>query len=150
VSQVSLIAIPATQEGRTAFVFEHAMAHKLQLGVMGNSPGLVALSTLPYWIAPRPGPYGPTPPYQNDAKYFQFHQQAHDDANVNMPAQLVQDATGAWWEVVPIGIPYSQNLQDVDLNDESQRRWWTFANHQEHIAQSYSASPLIQWVFPFW
>jgi hypothetical protein len=151
-SEATLLVHPLSQDGRAQFIFEHTMAHKVQLGVMGNSPGLSAFSTIPYFIAPRPGPYGPTPPplIQDDRKYLQFHQQAHNDANVNLPSQIVQDATGQWWEVVDIGIPQHNNLQDVELNDSAQMMWWTFANHQEHLAHSQSAYPLIEWVFPFW
>jgi len=88
--------------------------------------------------------------FTNDSKYFQLHQQGHLDSTNNLPSEVVLDPSGMWWDRVSIGIPTVQNLESVDLNDEAQRRWWVFANHQEHIAQQAVITPLIEWVYPFW
>ena len=45
------------------------------------------------------------------SKWHLDHQVAHDAAN----------------------LPLHQNLIDSALNNEHQRIWWTFANHQEHF-----------------
>ena len=157
-SDVTLLAMPETQDGAGQFVFEHAMAHRAAQGTLSVFPGLPTFSTMPYFIAPRPGPYGrgfvPTgqlaPLYENDGKYFQIHQQAQSDMLDNLPSQTVVDASGQWWTEVPIGIPSLHDLQDMDLDDEAQRRWWTFANHMEHMSVGYSIHPIIVWIFPFW
>ena len=131
------------------YAFEHQMAHRQYLAIMAP---LSRFSALPYFIEPWPFPLPPLPTFAD--AWNLDHQQAHNDFLANLPA---------FWASSTIGIPrpLNQNLIDSNLNDEANRTWWTFANHQEHYTSDNAILPLPTAVtpppawypgvtFPFW
>lgn len=88
---------------------------------LGCMSDLSKLSVLPYQIDPM---------VLGNGKYRLDHQQSHLDAMVNIPVKT---------------IPFGENLIDTTGN----WRWWTFANHQEHLTAT-NLSPALLGPYPFW
>ena len=120
------------------FVFEHMMAHRNYFAVM--SP-LTRFSVLPYLLDPMPV----SVPIAGD--WMLDHQQAHNDALNHVPVHF---------GVATVGLAVGQILMDTDLNNASQRAWWTFQNHMEHYIANSTVLPHafvptgVEWVYPFW
>jgi hypothetical protein len=138
-SQATLLNVPDDYRGRSAFEFEHAMAHREVMIVMGP---LTQWSVMPYFIDPA---RYQAPPGTN---WHRNHQQAHDDVTTYLPA----DGTA-----LEPGIPSSQVVQEGDLTDPERRTWWTFINHQEHYVsnaaipvQGYTGRGLTISALPWW
>jgi hypothetical protein len=133
-STASLLTMPADPAARAMFWFEEAMTHRRQLGAMAP---LNRFSVLPYFIDP----------FRPNTMWLLTHQQAQNDANTTMPT---------WSETPPPtypgtlnqSVPLTQNLIDVNLNDQRQRAWWTFANHREQLIAMDELPPVL--TFPFW
>lgn len=129
-AQATLLNIPDDAKGRRAFTFDHAMAHRALMAVMGP---LHQWSVMPYFIDPASFDARPAD------KWSLNHQQAHNDFNAYLPAYT--DQTLAAWTNNP-GIPTSQILIDSRMKDEGSRQWWTFINHQEHLIATNVILPL--------
>lgn len=115
-SLATLLTVPTDQYSKSAFAFEHRMAHRALSLTMGP---MSQFSVAPYFFDPQ----------TNSGGWLQNHQQAHNDFRVNLPVRW------GWWGTLTqaYGVDSSQNLQDVDMNDPGQRRWWTWVNHQDHL-----------------
>ena len=87
----------------------------------GGMPNITKLSVLPYQIDPMEF---------SNPKYLLNHQQAHLDVQERLPVKTV---------------PFGQNLIDTTGN----LQWWTFANHQEHLAALAQLPPILG-PYPFW
>ena len=121
------------------FAFEHAMAHRLYLGLMSPLP---RFSVVPYFIDPF------TAQRPSDSWHLN-HQQAHNDADNVIPGSY-------------LGPPiqgFSPNMKDENLADAWNRSWWTFSNHHQHYVESDAMLPQPQtpppppapvWTYPFW
>jgi hypothetical protein len=129
---VQLSEDPARQR---AFEFDHLMAHRTNLGAM--SP-LTRFSLVPYQLDPA----------TNKPMWHLIHGQAHVDFTDTLPYWYYL-VNPAYWPNEGVGIPSRQPLVDTDLENDEKRTWWTFVNHQEHLAAQNSAS-FVEWVFPFW
>jgi hypothetical protein len=125
------------------FAFEHAMQHRALLGVLAELNGF---SLAPYFIEPEQGVD------RHANKWHLDHQQAHNDANTDLPSQY-------YWpkgSKPTFGLRIGQNLIDTRMADERQRRWWEFENHTEHydaslkVLPAASPKPAPQWKYPFW
>lgn len=121
------------------FAFDHAMTHRNGLGVM--SP-LDRFSAIPYFVDPMQNIGTPASMWHLD------HQAAHNDALANLPTQFGAST---------IGLRIGGILRDYNLDNPDQRKWWEFANHQEHFVGGNTISPNIQfpppapqWTYPFW
>jgi hypothetical protein len=133
-STASLLVMPDNPTQRAMFWFEEAMIHRRELGAM--SP-LNRFSVLPYFIDP----------FLSNTMWLLTHQQAQNDANTTMPT---------WNEAPPpaypgtllTSVPETQNLIDVNLDDQRQRAWWTFANHREQLIAMDNLPPVL--TYPFW
>ena|SRR6516164_5242692 len=121
------------------FAFEHAMAHRIYLGMMAP---LTRFSAVPYILDPI------TVRRPSDSWHLN-HQQAHDDADNAIPGTYLGPAI----------VGYSPNMKDANLADPWNRSWWTFMNHREHFIESSAMLPAPQmpppppaphWAFPFW
>ena len=121
------------------FAFEHAMAHRLYLGMMSPLP---RFSVVPYFMDPMTA--------KRPADGWNFnHQRAHDDADNVIPGSYLGPAT----------LGFSPNLVDSNLSDPWNRSWWTFINHMEHYVetdamlpnpQTSPPAPAPTWTYPFW
>ena len=114
----SLLRVGSSRAEHNAFAFEHRMAHSALLGGMPNISGL---SVLPYFIA------------QTDFRRPQSllnHQQAHNDATMNLPTFFAGDIPGVG--TPPQNAPLTPNLRD----NTGAFQWWLFANHQSHLYAS--------------
>jgi hypothetical protein len=123
-SIATLLNIPDHPAGRNAFSFEHAMAHREYMAVMGP---LDQWTLMPYFIDPAQYQSRPA------TKWPLNHQQAHNDFTTYLPA----DASA-----LVAGIPSSQILLESDLNQPDSRTWWTFVNHQEHLTANEAILPI--------
>jgi hypothetical protein len=124
-SIATITAVPhADDAARNSFSFEHAMAHRALLQVMGP---LDQWTVLPYFIDPAD--------FQaNGAVNWNLnHRQAHDDFINYLPAHSTS--------LTP-GFPNNQNLLDPNLADRRTWPWWTFINHQEHYNANAAIFPL--------
>jgi hypothetical protein len=165
---------------RATFSFEHAMAHRTPLGVIGYQPGftpqtgstaspipprppLSQYSVIPYFIDP------PMGQRTGAGKWHLNHQQAHDDMLRNIPSRY-------YWQYyntvvgppptpplsfqtppnVSYGLRVGANLIDSSFANERQRKWWTFQNWMEHVNAATAILPPVapkpapQWTFQFW
>lgn len=102
------------------WAFEEAMAHRLLLG--GMAP-LTRFSVLPYMLDP-----------MADMAFWRLNQQrAQDDAVQTLGV---------------VGIPAAQNLLDSNLDDPTERSWFSFVDEMElRIATAALPSQLT---YPFW
>ena len=120
------------------FGFEHAMAHRNGLGAMAP---LSRFSVLPYMLDPMQHQEIPGSMWHLD------HQQAHNDALDSLPSYFGSDTAG---------LAIGGILRDYNLDDASQRTWWTFQNHMEHYVGGDTITPNVeltlpfQWTYPFW
>jgi hypothetical protein len=155
-SRVPLFKYPATEAAQRQFNFDHAMAHRDLMQVMGP---LNQWSTMPYFIEPRTDllPSPPGPPPRPAVMWNMDHQQAHDDFNRFLPAH--------GRAAVP-GIPSAQVLVDTNFADQTSLIWWTHANSIEHLTASNAITPLsaslhdraalpwwlqgLRWVLNYW
>jgi len=119
-----LLVYPEHEAWRNVFAFEHAMAHRNNMAVMGP---LDQWSVMPYWIDPTIYESRPA------TKWHLNHQQAHDDFNRNLPAYPT---------AAEPGITASQNLIDSDFARRESRTWWTFVNHNQHQIAASAISPI--------
>jgi hypothetical protein len=134
------MAAPSLLDMRdSGFAFEHVMAHRLYLGVM--SP-LTRFSVIPYFIDPM------TAKRPADGWHLN-HQQAHNDALNNLPAQYLGD----------IAAGVGSDLADTNLDNPASRSWWTFFNRIEHYVGSNTIlpqpvtpppPPSPTFTYPFW
>lgn len=132
-STVSLLNLPSGDAARNAFTFDHAMAHRTVMQVMGP---LSRFSIMPYFIDPTD--YNARPA----TRWHQTHQQGHDDFNNGVPAYST---------ALTPRIPSSQILIDSNLQERGSRSWWTFANHMEHFVAADAIVPIPEAVFlPWW
>lgn len=117
-----------------AFAFEHARSHSQFFGLM--SP-LTRFSVLPYLLDPESDVSTPA------GEWNLNHQQAHNDFLLTLPSYFGATRTG---------IPISQVMVDVNLNDPEQRTWWEFTNLIEHQMGGQTSPPpgYRGWQFPFW
>jgi hypothetical protein len=145
------MTIPPMQE--ETFGFEHQQAHRQLWASMAP---LVRFSVLPYILYPDPNNYG---------DWHLDHEQATRDAAVTLPGtfggigflnlengrippgyrfpDIPEPQTGTISSLNPVF-----DIQDYDLDIESQREWWTFQNHYWHLdAQSILNSETF--VYPF-
>lgn len=123
-SLATLMAFPQGERAQNAWSFDHAMAHRGLLAVMGP---LHQWSAIPYFVDPQQFRARPTDPWNLN------HQQAHNDYNKFLPAYAL--ATDG-------GISQSQILVEHDFRSQDGQPWWTFANHQEHRVASGAIHPL--------
>lgn len=125
-----------TEIARNTFSFDHAMAHRNVMAVMGP---IDQWTVMPYWIDPTNYQAGPATNWRLQ------HQQAHDDFIETLPTNPTAETPG---------IPMAQNLIDNDLQDPGTRAWWTFNNHMQHLIASSailplpSAEPIPWWYLP--
>jgi hypothetical protein len=137
VSLATLLNIPNDPAGRNAFEFEHAMAHRTPMQIMGP---LGQWSTMPYFIDPFV--YDAAP----GTTWHHGHQQAHNDFTSFLPANFLTPS-----EQEGFGIPSNQILLDSRLPVEDSRAWWTFANFQEHyVVSNLTPLPLTVATYPWW
>lgn len=123
-SLATLLTFPQDERAQNAWGFDHAMAHRSMLAVMGP---LHQWSAIPYFIDPQQ--FKATP-----ANYWNLnHQQAHNDANYFLPSYAL---------AADKGISSSQNLIDHDFRSQDGQQWWTFANHQEHRIAAGAINPI--------
>ena len=146
------------------FGFEHAMAHRNALAVIGFQPAggtvtnpiparppLSKFSAIPYFIDPMQNTG------RRAGKWHLNHQQAHDDAFRNLPSQyyFAPPPPGTLGSVT-FGLRIGGNLVDTSFADDRQLKWWEFQNHIEHyvgstvIAPAPAPKPAPQSIFPFW
>jgi hypothetical protein len=127
------MALPAIlNENDRIFGFEHAMAHRNVLAAMAPLNGY---SVVPYILDPMQHTDQPA------TKWFQNHQQAHNDGLTALP-----QAFG----LTILTIRPGQNLIDQDWADQRQKRWWTFANHMDHMAMEASIQEPFILTLPAW
>jgi hypothetical protein len=151
---------------RSAYNFEHAMAHRAVLGVIGFQPGIKPPSTIvpPPWpaVKPRPPlsqysvvPYFIEPPQGQKVgagKWHLNHQQAHNDALQNIPSRYFWQSPVTPPPATPpppppaptkitYGLRIGQNLVDTSFANERQRKWWIFQNWMEHYTMSQTVAP---------
>jgi hypothetical protein len=148
---MSLVSILTMTQGLGAaetFAFEHAMAHRNYLGQMAP---LTRFSVIPYLLDPMIDN-----PSIAASNWHLNHQQAHNDALTSIPSYYVNPRTGEAWPEgeTEVGLFIGTDLRDTDLNNEGQRKWWLFLNHQEHyvangVTLPASIDPPPQ-TFPFW
>jgi len=148
------------------FNFEHAMAHREALAVIGFQPGftpqtgstaqpfpprspLSRYSVIPYFIEPEQNVD------RRAGKWHLNHQQAHNDALQNVPSKYFWQYTTTTVpqpppnppltfqtpQTVVYGLRIGGNLIDTSFADEQQLRWWEFQNHMEHFVGSTSIAP---------
>ena len=150
-SLATLIGEPQTGLAWGTFAFEHAMAHRSLMGIMGvegefvrevvgppivpghflpNIGGLQGFTTMPYFIDPQ----------SNDGLWHLFHNQAHQDAMSVLPNSFGFTAIG--------NIAPNHDFVDYNLDKEGKATYWVWRNHQQHLDAN-SASPLES-IFPFW
>ena len=77
------------------------------------------------------------------------HQQAHNDALAALPEQYFYGFPTVP-DPLPLGFRPGAVLIDMDLTDEMQRQWWTFANQIEHMTASLTIAPPFLLLFPRW
>ena len=111
------------------FSFEHAMSHRR---LLANLSPLGRFSVIPYHVDPG----------RNNTHWHLDHGQSHDDFQMNLPGWY---GPGTFDILNP-----AYNIIDTDLMSESQRKWWTFQNHQEHLVAENINSLTEVWIFPFW
>jgi len=112
------------------FFFEEAMAHRVQLGAMYP---LTRFSVLPYLI---------DPPLIDNGVWRLNHQTAQNDANETIPTWGLPDPN--YPGTLQVSVPETANLMDVDFNDQRERAFWVFQNHQEQfVAQGFLPSHLL-------
>ena len=130
----TLLSQPSNDAARNAWSFEHAMAHRSLMAVMGP---LTQWSVMPYFIDP--ADFQATPAN----KWNLNHQQGHDDFTRNLPAFSTAHVAG---------IPMIQNLMDSNFQDQGQLSWWTHNNHQQHFVAANAVLPLPSWMAhpPWW
>lgn len=120
-------------DGRV-WTFEHAMAHRPWVGTWtleyrGN------YSAVPYLIGNH---YKEPLPDTDDWRLW--HQQSHWDS-LNAPPSPMG----------PFTAPVTQVLWMSGPSDPDQRKWWTFANFQEHtLASQNIAQNAFPLAYPFW
>jgi hypothetical protein len=126
----TLLVFP--KEGDTAaqntFSFEHAMAHRSLMAVMGP---LTQWSVMPYFIDPTNFSAGPA------GVWNQAHQQAHNDFNGYLPGYSAAPAPPA----PHLGFGQRQPLMDTNFQARP-LAFWTFANHTEHLLAANTVLPL--------
>ena len=130
------------------YAFEHMMQHRAYFAVMSDLRGF---SALPYLLDPTADTHQPA--------WFwnQYHQQAHDDFNRDLPSNYEDGYTTEvvtpepppppYVQANPLdggtfGIPQAQILLEGTGRTPENRAWWTFANHQEHLAANNAVLPL--------
>lgn len=142
-AQVTILA-PPTSGNLPAWQFDHMNVHRELFGAMSKpvvsishgphsrviGGGLSRFSALPYVLDPQRN----TPGWHFD------HGKAHADLDTSLPQVFGITSLG----ILDPTIDYI----DSNLNSDSQLTWWTFANHQNHLA----AATLLpqQLTFPFW
>jgi hypothetical protein len=129
-SIASLLVVPTDERTRSAFQFEHAMAHRQNMQVMGP---LDQWSAIPYFIDPTIWDADP------GTNWHLNHQQAHHDFISYLPAYFDQTQTA--WKANP-GIPTNQHMLDPVMNEPKSRSWWTHQNHTEHATANAAILPL--------
>jgi len=123
---------------QNAFSWDHAMAHRLLMAVMGP---LDQWSIMPYFIDPTNFSAGPA------VVWNQAHQQAHDDFTSYLPAYYTAPAPPG---PPPLGFRTRQPLMDTNFR-EDQPAWWTFANLMEHMTAERATQPLPSGAnIPWW
>jgi hypothetical protein len=144
-SVATLLVIPDDPRGAATFGFEHAMAHRSNLGAMtvpyvfnrgvpvaqtiDYAGGLSQFSVIPYFVDPN----------LNQQNWHVNHAQAHWDMNATLPSY-----PGA---IDTFGVHSGNILLDMNRN-RGQWIWWTFVNLQEHrIAGLVRPDDLV---YPFW
>jgi hypothetical protein len=120
----TLMVFPTDDRTRNNWSFEHAMAHRSLMAVMGP---LTQWSIMPYWVDPQNFQAGAAD------KWNLNHQQAHDDYNSFLPAYSTAPSAG---------IPQAQILVDHNFQNQDNTSWWTFANHQQHLIAGSAIHPL--------
>jgi len=168
---VTLMRQGTSSRERAVFAFEHAMAHRNALGVIGFQKGFTPQTgSTAKPIKPRPplshysvAPYFIDPPGGDRPanKWSLNHQQAHDDALRNLPDQygwryyntlVIQPQPPPPQPPVPplefptpqqvrYGLRIGGNLIDTNFANRWQASWWTFQNWMEHYVGSKSITP---------
>lgn len=123
------------------FEFEHVNAHRVYLGAMAP---LTRFSILPYLLDPE------IQVGQSASIWHLNHQVAHNDALATLPTfyrysfiEIEEPARGLFM---------GPSVVDTNLDDASQRTWWTFVNHTEHIMANDALLPVTGstlYQFPF-
>jgi hypothetical protein len=120
----TLLNVPQHPAGKNVFAFEHAMAHREVMAVMGP---LTQWSVVPYFIDP----------FQFDAQpgtnWHLNHQRSHDDFVAGLPPDFLAENPG---------MTTNQPVLDNYLPQQDNRSWWTFINHQEHYTANQTVLPL--------
>ena len=119
---------------RNAWSFDHAMAHRYVMQVMGP---LTQWTSMPYFIDPMNYDAQPA------TVWPQYHGQAHSDMNSFLPPYPTAPPGD-------VGIQTSQNLVDTPYNDPGSQSWWTFANHREHVVATDAIQYNRQGTIPWW
>ena len=121
----SLLYRPEDERAKTAFNFDHAMAHRAYYQLMAP---LHEWTVMPYFIDPAQHVEIP------GSMWHLNHQQAHNDFSLALPSDFQQPTTGN---------PTRQILLDSNLDDPGSLTWWTFINHQEHYIANAIVLPAI-------
>lgn len=147
-SLATLLTEPVGPGQAETFAFEHAMAHRELLGAMATPVSTEVLTPPALRILPGTTglagfsalPYGPLDPQSNASLWHLDHGQAHSDAQTSLPNYFGATARGL--------LNPAPNMVDFNLDVPGQRTWWTFVNHQEHLAAQNVLPQAL--VFPFW
>jgi hypothetical protein len=123
------------------FAFQHAMSHRNYLGQMAP---LTRFSSIPYWLDPIQAADKPSSNWNIN------HTFAHRDFITTLPAAYSPNAP----QPPSSGLFIGEDLRDYNLANDEQRRWWTFANQQEHYNADAVTLPMSatrpNMTFPFW
>ena len=118
-----------------SYFFDHQMAHRLPLGAM--SP-LDRFSPLPYILDP----------YREGGWWRLLHSTAQDSFIEDLPSWPGSRGQEGWPND-GIGLASDQPLFAPDIFKPGHRKWFEFANFQEHRIAEASIS-FEELVYPFW